>query len=290
MFHRLRQKLSRLHGWAAGAAWFFIVVSLLQLAWVVQTKWPHPAGTTRLYHTVVGEVSYDALGLTYTGWPGLLLAILQSAAIGFAAAATLLPVQRWRRVGHLVLVAWATLWCFDLARLMMIDHQLDSVGQTLVMSALLTATIARAASGWSSAPKLPRWPFMKTAVPDPEKLACAVDAPSPEEKVQVKAADPRAERAREALHRTAERVRPYAAQGARTVGRGMSKAGDAVIGWSERISSPERVQKGVHALRRAVSASAGFASRQLAALAEVSRPPVVVPAPQQQTESTASQA
>ena len=57
---------------AVAGAWFFIVVSLGHLAWAVGHKWSDPAGTFKLYHTIVDGHSFDAWGLTYSGTLGLL--------------------------------------------------------------------------------------------------------------------------------------------------------------------------------------------------------------------------
>jgi len=56
-----------------GGAWFFIVFSLLRVSWAIVVMWADPASTTSLYHTVVGDVSYDAWAMTYTGIAGLSL-------------------------------------------------------------------------------------------------------------------------------------------------------------------------------------------------------------------------
>lgn len=141
--------------YAIGGAWFFIVASVLHLAWVIGVKIPDPGGVTKLYHTVVDGVSYDAWGLTYDGTPGLLQALLQLVVVGAATFATVLP-SRWRplrkmrRVGHVVLIGWAGWWALNLLWLTSVDMQLDSVLQSGLLSALLGCTIWRAICGWTA--------------------------------------------------------------------------------------------------------------------------------------------
>ncbi len=137
---------------AVGGAWFFIVISLLHLLWAIGVKWQEPAGTYKLYHTVVGGVSYDAWGMTYTGVLGLLTAMAQALVVAAAAVASLLPFEktlRARRAGHLVLVGWSALWTLNLLWLAGIDHQLDSIAQASLLGVLFAGTAWRAYAGWS---------------------------------------------------------------------------------------------------------------------------------------------
>ncbi len=137
---------------AAVGAWFFIVVSLLHVSWAIAVMWGDPSGPTKLYHTVVGGVSYDAWGLTYTGILGLLFAIVQLLVVSSAAVTSLLPFDRTlkaRRAAHLVLCGWSALWVLNLVRLAAIDSQIDSVAQAALLSVLFGCTLWRASSAWS---------------------------------------------------------------------------------------------------------------------------------------------
>ncbi len=158
-----RRSLER---FAVGGAWFFIVVSLLHLLWAIGVKWAEPAGTFKLYHTVVDDISYDAWALTYTGFVGLLLAMAQVLVVGGAVVASTLPFGRTlrvRRAGHLVLCGWSALWAINLLRLAGIDGQLDSFAQASLLCVLFGCTAGRASMGWS--PK--SWPTRMTEPPPP---------------------------------------------------------------------------------------------------------------------------
>ena len=78
MHKRFAQSLAPLRTFALAGAWFFIAFSFARLLWVVGAKWVDPSGTYKLLYTVIGDRSYDALGLTYTGLGGLLSAMAQT--------------------------------------------------------------------------------------------------------------------------------------------------------------------------------------------------------------------
>lgn len=152
MLRRFVPSRKSLRTFAVAGAWFFIVVSLAHLLWAVGHKWSDPASTYKLYHTVVGDRSYDAWGLTYSGTLGLILVLSQALLVAAAAAASVLPWPRslkLRRIGHGVLCAWAALWALDLVWLASIDHQLDSTAQATLLCLLLGCTGYRATMGWS---------------------------------------------------------------------------------------------------------------------------------------------
>ena len=146
---------------AVAGAWFFIVVSLGHLVWAVGHKWSDPAGTFKLYHTILDGHSHDAWGLTYSGTLGLLTVMGQTLLVAAAAAASVLPWPRslkLRRIGHGVLCGWAALWALNFIWLASVDHQLVSTAQATLLCLLLGCTGYRATMGWS--------PGRSTAPPD----------------------------------------------------------------------------------------------------------------------------
>ena len=167
---------------AVGGAWFFIVVSLLHVMWAITVMWgDDPIGTYKLYHTVVGDVSYDAWAMTYTGIAGLLFAVMQLLVVSTAAVTSALPFDRTvkaRHAAHLVLCGWSALWALNLVRLALIDGALDSIAQSALLSGLFVCTVWRASSGWSPRPAKP------TAVPpagEPHWAEPTLDAAAPAE-------------------------------------------------------------------------------------------------------------
>ena len=154
MVIQLKPASARLARWtkplprlAVGGAWFFVLFSLVHLAWVIGAKWADPAGLTTLYQTTVGDETYRAWGLAYAGTLGLLLAMAQAAVVGAAAVMSLRARSKTRRLGHAILIAWAALWALNLMRLAGLDLQLDSFCQATIMILLLGSTVYRAVCG-----------------------------------------------------------------------------------------------------------------------------------------------
>ena len=157
MFDRLFARVRPFHKYLIGAAWFFVGFSLLNLVWVVGSKLGSPAGPTTLYQTIVGDETYRAIGLSYTGVIGILWAMLQGGVILTAAAATILPwriTDKQRRIAHVVLCNWAGLWTLNLMWLTSLDHRIDSYAQAAIMGLLFGCTTYRAACGWSGKKRL----------------------------------------------------------------------------------------------------------------------------------------
>ena len=154
-------------------AWFFIVVSLLHVTFAIATMWPEPEGTFKLYHAVVGDKSFDALGLTYTGYFGLFSAITQALLVTAAAAVTVWHRHDWlsvRRFGHGLLCGWSALWAGNLIWLASVDGAADSFAQATLLSVLLLCTFGRAAMGWS-----PRLHMPPEVVPEFDDTAGETD-------------------------------------------------------------------------------------------------------------------
>jgi hypothetical protein len=157
--------------------------------WAITVMSGGDLGTYKLYHTVVGDVSYDAWGLTYTGVIGLVFAISQVLAVSSAAVTSALPFERTvkaRHAGHLVLCGWAALWALNLTRLALIDGALDSVAQSIMLSVLFVCTVWRASSGWS-----PRrsTPTTEPLAGEPVLIESTLDAVAPAEPVDCLAPD-----------------------------------------------------------------------------------------------------
>ena len=142
--HEFRSITPSMPRFARGAAWFFIVISLLNVAWIVALKWNDPAGVASIYQTTVGEETYRAWALAYDGLPGLMGALAQFVIVSFAAAMSSLGRGRVRRAGHGILIAWSALWMINLLRLASIDMRPDSVMQAAMFSMLFICTVARA--------------------------------------------------------------------------------------------------------------------------------------------------
>ncbi len=239
---------------AVGGAWFFIVISLLHLLWAIGVKWQEPAGTYKLYHTVVGNVSYDAWGLTYTGVLGLLTAMAQALVVTAAAVASSLPFEKTlkaRRAGHLVLLGWSAMWTLNLLWLAGIDHQLDSIAQATLLGVLFAGTAWRAYAGWSPG----RWSRQIGEPPRGEPLWLERPVPAPPAAAEI---DQQPDREKD----------PFSARVAQVLGRLVSRV-QSVVG--RIVSFGPRVRYAGRTVRRKTAVGlnrvADFTRRQAARVA-----------------------
>ena len=110
-----------------------------------------------------------------------MFAIVQLLVVSGAAVTSTLPFDRTvkaRHTGHLVLCGWSALWALNLVRLALIDGELDSIAQSVLLSGLFVCTVWRASSGWS-----PRRsdPTAKPPADEPFWAEPALDAAAPAE-------------------------------------------------------------------------------------------------------------
>jgi hypothetical protein len=129
---------------AVGGAWLFIVVSLLHLLWVYSVKLPDPSGLTTLYQITVDAVTYRCPLLTFDGWPGLILAMIEGVAVIAAAVMSVLPVRRLRRIGHVTLLTWVGIWTTGLIYLALLEPgDVQGLGQAGAMTVFAGCSVWR---------------------------------------------------------------------------------------------------------------------------------------------------
>lgn len=135
---------------ATGAAWFFALGTLGGLLYFISQGWPG-TGTTTVASTTVGEVTYNAIGLTYTGTPGTVLLWFEMITLGAAIVASVLPVTAVRRTGHALLVLWSALWLGNGTWLTSYGGPWWLwVGWVGTLGLFFACTVWRAARGWRS--------------------------------------------------------------------------------------------------------------------------------------------
>jgi hypothetical protein len=169
------------HRFTLGAAWFFIVVSLMHLGWVAAVKVANPAGLAAVYQTTVDGEIYSAL--SYDGWFGVAQVLLQGFLVVTAAVLSVLPWNRGRRLGHSVLTVWAGFWAVSLLRLAGLEGGFDTICQAGVASVLFGATGYRTLCGWSRKRALAAEPVeldVPEFQPEPEPVMWADSDPEPD--------------------------------------------------------------------------------------------------------------
>lgn len=135
---------AKLHRFALGGAWFFIITSLAFVAWVVGVKWSDPSGVTTLYQTTVGEETFRTWALAYHGVPGLIWAVAQMGVVFAAAVASAVAGRPWRAITHGILIAWSAVWMIDLACLAVRGQEIISFAQAGLLIVLCGCTVYRA--------------------------------------------------------------------------------------------------------------------------------------------------
>ena len=133
-------------------AWFFALATLTPLVAFIALGWPGN-GRTTFAATRVGESTYNAFGLTYQGLMGTIWLWSQVAVLGGAIVLSTLRMKGLRRVGHVVLIAWAALWLGNAIWLPMVGGGSPRGLWVTVIGAFFLATVVRAVRGWRERPR-----------------------------------------------------------------------------------------------------------------------------------------
>jgi hypothetical protein len=140
---------------ASGAAWVFVLGTLFGLSWVIASLLGNPSDPAVMIGTEVDGKPWTAWGLSYRGTMGMVLAIVQGVAVAAAAVASALPADRAtrvRRIGHVVLCAWAAMWTLNAFQVASLAPMLFTRGLSVLFSLLTVCTAYRAVAGWRPAP------------------------------------------------------------------------------------------------------------------------------------------
>jgi len=96
--------------------WLFLIGTL----WVVGSEglglFRGAVSAERTFHVFSissGEVDWASPGLTYTGYPGAVLALVETIVVLGGLILAFAPRPRLRRIGLGVLLAWAALWALN---------------------------------------------------------------------------------------------------------------------------------------------------------------------------------
>jgi len=97
-------------------AWLFTITTVIGVAGAMVLCVIRPDSTHRIMGTSVAGVVRSSWALTYTAWPGALLALAQITAVVGALWASTTRKTPHRQIGHAVLILWATLWTINAFR------------------------------------------------------------------------------------------------------------------------------------------------------------------------------
>lgn len=138
---------------AIGGAWFFAIVSLIQLGSVIVTLGASPGEAVHLYD--YGGDGPLGWGLSYTGVTGLIIAIIQTVVIAAALIVSSLPatsMEGYRRLGHALLIGWAAWWTGSVIDIAAVTGGAVPILQAGLLGVLTGCTCYRGVCGWSCPP------------------------------------------------------------------------------------------------------------------------------------------
>jgi hypothetical protein len=99
--------------------------------------------------SVEGE-TYAGLGFRYVGIPGTVLVLAEAMYLAAGIVLSVLRRNRLRRIGHVMLVAWAGLWLGNAVNMGRLEGGFIWVMWIGLLGPLLACTLLRAACGWST--------------------------------------------------------------------------------------------------------------------------------------------
>ena len=132
-------------------AWLFAVVTLVQVLGYFIWSWFAPL-THRYCHLWalnLGGRLYEPLGLTYRGSAGQLLAGGQAAFVIASLVLSLRSKAALRRLGHLGLIAWASLWLANEIWFFALEPLTVTAARLTMLTVLWACTVLRAILNWT---------------------------------------------------------------------------------------------------------------------------------------------
>jgi hypothetical protein len=102
-----------MRGVAVVVAWVFALGTLAIVAYTAWSYWPGTAvgrSTSIMSVTDDDGVTHAWIGLRYAGIPGMVFLLAEVVVLLAALVMSVLSRNRWRRIGHGILVIWAGLW------------------------------------------------------------------------------------------------------------------------------------------------------------------------------------
>lgn len=133
---------------ASAGAWFMAVGSLGSLLWVLWWRWPGGDSVSQIMSMTVNGEDHTGLGMSYVGYGGTALVMAEAIAVLAAIVMSVLPAATPRRIGHVLLVAWAALWLGNAIYVSQFGFSALWAMLIASFSFLLLCTLARAATGW----------------------------------------------------------------------------------------------------------------------------------------------
>ncbi|MEO1717062.1 MAG: hypothetical protein AAFR76_08110 [Planctomycetota bacterium] len=138
---------------AALVVWSFALGTAARCFQFVPEVWN--GGTREFMLASIGSLSFSAAGLHYEGQWGAVLAGAQGAIVLLGLGMTLSPATMMRRLGSLILMAWAGLWVAGGVSLVMEvpSPSVEDMARAGATGAILLCTAYRTARIWANRKK-----------------------------------------------------------------------------------------------------------------------------------------
>ena len=132
---------------AALVVWTFGLSTAAKCFVYAKTVWE--GGMAEFLNASIGSLEFSAMGLHYQGQWGAIMAGGQGLGVILGLALTLSPSTGMRRLGSLLLMAWAALWVAGGASLAMEVTEPEQVGIAAATGMVFICTMYRTARIWS---------------------------------------------------------------------------------------------------------------------------------------------
>jgi hypothetical protein len=132
-------------------AWIFALGTLATLVFIAAVRWPGTDNISHIMGVSVNGETYAGLGFRYDGIPGTVLVLVEALYVASAIVLSIMPRNRLRRIGHVMLVGWAGLWLGNAVNIARLGGGAITVVWIGLLGLLLLCTLLRAARGWTTA-------------------------------------------------------------------------------------------------------------------------------------------
>jgi hypothetical protein len=146
---RFNLRKAALHVGIAGA-WIFALGTLAALVYIVWVRWPGTGNTSHIMGVSVNGETFAGLGFRYVGVPGTVLALAEAIFVLAGIVLSIYPRDKLRRIGHVMLVAWAGLWLGNAVNVARLAGDFTRYVWIGLLVLFFLSTVLRAVLGWWS--------------------------------------------------------------------------------------------------------------------------------------------
>lgn len=149
----IRQKISKsvINLVISAVVWVFAIGTASKCIIFAEQVWR--GGMAEFFSARLGKLTFPPFGLHYEGQLGAVIAGGQALAVLAGLGMTLSPAAGMRRLGSMILIAWAGLWIAGAASLVMEVQSNEMIIITAISGMVFFCSLARGFRLWSKKPK-----------------------------------------------------------------------------------------------------------------------------------------